>query len=321
MRVLIAHNGRDYDVDLVWSTLREAGHTVSLVPVDSSLPSTLTSTKPDIVFNLAEGFAGTHRRVFAPSCFDVSGVPFTGSDALTSAICHDKMSCKELLSLLKIPTPRAVLVDSLGALRSKQSLITFPCFVKPNNGTDGTGVAERSLCRNASDALLAVAELLEDGRGPVLVEDAITGREVSVVILGSWPDLTVLPPVQLDLSHLDGLEVYGEEARAALDGNPFTAAQLHPKVNNALLDFAQNAYAHLGCRDWGRVDFIVGTDQTPYLINIETIPSMAEMERVSAAAKLDGVSVPELVEFVLNTAITRSQVQQSADEDEVDGQE
>lgn len=317
MKVLIVHNERGNDYDLVWKALLEAGHTVSLVHADEKLALTLSDTQPDIVFNLATGLTGTHRRVFAPACFDLAGIPATGSDALTTAICHDKMSCKEVLSLLNIPTPRAVLVDSIGALRSKQQMISYPAFVKPNNGSDCRGIAERSLCRNASDTMLAVAELLGEEMGPVIVEDAIAGKEVSVVILGTWPDLTVLPPVELRLTPEDGFEVYGEEYREHIIDNPFSAAQLHPKVNNALLDFAQNAYAHLGCRDWARVDFIVGVDQTPYLINIETIPRLSDVERVVAAAKLDGVTMQELIQFVLNTAITRAEVVTESDvEDE-----
>jgi uncharacterized protein (DUF1778 family) len=44
---------------------------------------------------------------------------------------------------------------------------------------------------------------------------------------------------------------------------------------------------------------------------------LSDVERVVAAAKLDGVTMQELIQFVLNTAITRAEVVTESDvEDE-----
>ena len=55
-----------------------------------------------------------------------------------------------------------------------------------------------------------------------------------------------------------------------------------------------------GHKYWGRVDFIVDQHQSPYLLEINTVPGMTSHSLVPMAAKAVNLSFDELVLAILN---------------------
>lgn len=65
---------------------------------------------------------------------------------------------------------------------------------------------------------------------------------------------------------------------------------------------ALKAFQVLGCRGWGRVDVLVDSDGSPYLLEINTAPGMTDHSLVPMAARAAGIDFPDLCVKVLEMA-------------------
>ena len=91
-------------------------HSISLVEADEDAFEKVKSSRPDIVFNIAEGRFGVSREAQIAAMLEMLDIPYTGSDPLTLALCLDKSRAKEILSYYNIPTPKFTVISSLSVL-------------------------------------------------------------------------------------------------------------------------------------------------------------------------------------------------------------
>ncbi|HEY4671992.1 MAG TPA: hypothetical protein VIG78_08005, partial [Gemmatimonadaceae bacterium] len=116
-------------IDAVETALSLLGKVVRL-EAKEEFPERLRQTRPDIVFNIAEGFNGVNREAHVPAICEFYGIPYTGSDPFTLTLCLDKARTKETLTFHGIPTPKFVLVERLADLYRVAERLTLPLFVK-----------------------------------------------------------------------------------------------------------------------------------------------------------------------------------------------
>ena len=62
------------------------------------------------------------------------------------------------------------------------------------------------------------------------------------------------------------------------------------------------AFDLIGCKGWGRVDFIIGKNEEIFVIEINTIPGMTSHSLVPLSAKNSGISFEDLVITILETS-------------------
>jgi D-alanine-D-alanine ligase len=287
--------------------------------------SLLAETPPDLVFNMAWGVLGSYSRAYVPQVLDSIGIPYTGSDPLTSALCQDKISCKDVIKKLRISTPRGFLISSMADLNEAVRGLAMPVFVKPNN-YDGVGISEHNICRSGSDLILVAEELFEAGLGPLIVEDFIDGREISVSVIGTGPNAQVCPIVEVDFENAGGLEVFGAEMRQAIrngqiQGNLRCPAKLHNRHSSPIEQAALRLHQSLGCREWSQIDFRIGIDQVPYVIEVNTIPDLEPLgdspSRFLLAAEAAGIGFDHVVQMVLNMAVERAGIEPEIDPEQL----
>ena len=65
---------------------------------------------------------------------------------------------------------------------------------------------------------------------------------------------------------------------------------------------ALEAFRILGCRGWGRVDFLLDEVGAAYLLEVNTSPGMTDHSLVPMAARAAGISYEQLVLRVLEQA-------------------
>jgi D-alanine-D-alanine ligase len=117
-------------ISAVESALSRLGKVVRL-EAKEDFPERLRQTKPDIVFNIAEGFYGVNREAHVPAICEFYGIPYSGSDPFTLSLCLDKARTKESLSFHGIPTPRFAVVADIGELQGRTADLRLPLFEKP----------------------------------------------------------------------------------------------------------------------------------------------------------------------------------------------
>jgi len=126
----------------------------------ADFPQRLRETRPDIVFNMAEGLTGQNREAHVPAICEFYGIPYSGSDPLTLSLALNKARAKQMLQFYGIPTAPFALVESLAEAKAvkKAALLRYPLFAKPVQEGSSKGITERNYIRGG-DELLASALL------------------------------------------------------------------------------------------------------------------------------------------------------------------
>src|SRR3954453_8283441 len=157
-------------IDAVARALARHGQVIRLEATDD-FPQRLADERPDILFNIAEGLRGPNREAHVPAICEFYGVPYSGSDPFTLALCLDKARTKEILRANGVPTADWVLVRSaaeLDAVAAREW--SFPLFAKPVHEGSSKGITERNLAASADALYAIVGDLLERYQQPVIVE-------------------------------------------------------------------------------------------------------------------------------------------------------
>ena len=150
----------------------------------------LAGERWDLVFNIAEGLYGLARESQVPALLDAWRIPYTFSDPLVLALSLHKGMTKRVVRDAGVPTPDFRLVEEEADLDVVD--LPFPLFCKPVAEGSSKGVTPASRVAGP-DALRAVCrDLLARFRQPVLVEEYLPGRELTVGILGTGRNAVVV---------------------------------------------------------------------------------------------------------------------------------
>jgi D-alanine-D-alanine ligase len=219
--------------------------------------------------------------------------PYTGSGITASALAMDKVRSKQLFRLAGIPTPDYIVVNSPGDGKLAADELGFPLVIKPSDQGSSVGMTK------VFDAgeLSAAVELALSFGACGLAERCIVGTESTVVVLQGQ----ALPSIRIETPRV----FYDYRAKYESDNTEYHC----PGTDNADLerrfhDTANAAFVALGCRGWGRVDFMTGNDGVPQVLEVNTAPGMTSHSLVPIAAKVAGIDFEELCWRVLETSIS-----------------
>ena len=235
----------------------EERHEVLPIDAGGDVYAVLQQTRPDIVFNMAEGACGPGREGFIPSILEHLKIPYTASDPLTLNICLDKSRTKEILAYHGLPTARfRVVSDNNFSFNS----LHYPLMVKPLYEGSSIGIRNDSVVRTRQEMKERVVWLLGNYNEPALVEEFLPGREFTVAVLGNGNEARVLPIVEILFDSLpEGVNpIYSYEAKWIWDqsSNPLKIfecpARLDGELKTEIESSCLRAYAILRCRDWCR---------------------------------------------------------------------
>lgn len=277
--------------------LRELGHEVHGLDVDARFIDSLLAIGPGLVFVAMHGRGGEDGTL--QELLQTLSIPYTGSDALASALCMDKVLFKRLLRQSGVPTPdfhsfSETAFREMGAASTFPRLLEelgLPVVVKPVAQGSAIGIKFVESAEQFPSAILGAFGYGEK----VLVEQRIVGRELAVTVLDSAERdeaPVALPIVEL---HTPG-GFYSYEAHYTIGGVRLEVpAQLPDDLRRRVEDVALRSYALLGCRDFARVDMILDGAGVPQVLEINTIPGLTETGITPAAAEAAGIGFTELV--------------------------
>jgi len=303
----------------VESALSHLGKVVRL-EANEDFPERLRQARPDIVFNIAEGFHGVNREAHVPAICEFYGIPYSGSDPFTLTLCLDKARAKETLAFHGIPTPKFLLVEKLADLYRVAEKLKLPLFVKPVHEGSSKGITDSNLCRDRDQLFRQTEFLLENYRQPVLVEEFLPGKEFTCAVLGNGAEATVLPLVAMNFESLPegALPIYSFDAKFVWDRpeNPLDIFQCPARITRELQASIErvtlDAFRVLGCRDWARIDVRLDADGKPNVLEANPLPGIlpdpADNSCLPKAARAAGIGYEELIQNCLKYAAARQGV-------------
>jgi D-alanine-D-alanine ligase len=297
----------------------EERHEVFPIDAGKDAYAMLQKTRPDIVFNLAEGTIGPCREGFIPSILEHLKIPYTASDPLTLNTCLDKARTKEILAYYGLATSRFhVIYDR----NSSSNGLVYPLMVKPLHEGSSKGIRDNSLVNNKQEMAERIAWLLDLYNEPAIIEEFLPGREFTVAILGNGNEARVLPIVEIRFDSLPpGVNpIYSYEAKWIWDqsSNPLRifdcpavlTAELQADIESACLQ----AYNLLRCRDWCRIDVRLDAAGRPHILELNPLPGILPRPEDNScfpkAARAAGMPYNKLINTVLDIACKRCGLEQ-----------
>ena len=299
-------------------------HDVVLIEADEVAYEKLKASKPDIVFNIAEGLWGQSRESQIPAMLDMLRIPYTGSGPLALAICLDKARAKELLSYHCISTPLFSVISDLGfrisdlkSIIANRKSLPFPLIVKPLYEGSSKGIRNNSVVNGEDELKERVAWVIAEYRQPALIEEFLEGREFTVAMIGNSEDLKMLPVVEINYSSLPaGVNpIYSYEAKWIWDtpDNPLEIfqcpADIGSKLKKDIGDICSNAFRILDIKDWCRIDIRLDSKERPYILELNPLPGILPDPKSNScfpkAARAAGMDYHKLINAVLDAACKR----------------
>jgi len=222
---------------------------------------------------------------------ELMGIPYTGSGVMASALGMDKWRTKLLWRSIGLPVPEFAMLDTHSDFAAVEQRLGLPIFVKPDCEGSSIGISK---VKNAGELKLAYSVAAKHD-SLVLAERGILGGEYTVAILGD----EALPIIKIE----PATEFYDYEAKYLRDDTAYRCPCGLPEARERELRAqALEAFKVLGCRGWGRVDFLMDEQGNAYFLEVNTAPGMTDHSLVPMAARVAGISYEQLVVRVLALA-------------------
>jgi len=223
---------------------------------------------------------------------DLMGIPYTGSGVMASSVGMDKWRTKLLWRATGVVTPDFELVNEQSDFAAIEKKLGLPLFVKPANEGSSIGITK---VKKTGD--LRAAYLLAAKADPlVIAEKFVGGGEYTVGILGEMP----LPIVRIVPKN----EFYDYEAKYLRNDTEYLCpCGLSAAKEAQIQQEALQAFRTVGCKGWGRVDFLMDNAGNHYFLELNTSPGMTDHSLVPMAAKAAGISFDELVVRILSMTL------------------
>ena len=310
-----------YTIDQLKNALRDLNkYQATYLTSHDSLYNDLVRLKPkaDFVFNLCdEGYCNDPRKeLHVTALLEVLGFPYTGSGPQCLAFCYDKSLIRGVAQEMQVPVPYGVFIrpeDDIFELP-----FGFPVIAKPNFGDSSFGITQRSVANTMEELVNAVVEIREKFgyEKPILVEEFLTGKDLTVGMIGNLPEsYVILPIIEEDYSALppELPRICGYEAKWMPD-SPYwnlrsVRADLPEATEKFLIECCLKLFERLDCRDYCRFDWRLDSKGNPKLLEVNPNPGWCWDGHLAKMANLAGMSYSEMLRAIIHAAEERLGIQ------------
>ena len=260
----------------------------------------------DLVFNLAWGYRGRNREGLIPAILEGYGIPHTGTDSFGCSLCLDKIQAKLIATYLKIPTPDffCITEDTFNQYKDF-SPIPFPLVLKPSCEGTGMGVKLVSNHMEYIDTLNNLRKLYPDE--PILCEKYIKGDEVTVPILENEHGLYAVGVLSILDSQGQQIKLYDANIKTSHTYQK-QLSTLSDEINRKVEEYSCKIYSFLQGQGYGRADFRIASDGTPYFLEIAPLPLLAPYSSFNLCTSLKNISNEDVLQQIVQNACRKYRI-------------
>ncbi|ASG67245.1 D-alanine--D-alanine ligase [Francisella halioticida] len=265
------------------SLVRQDYDVVGLDVSSKELVSKLLELNPAKCFIALHGEDGENGRVSA--VLEILNIKNTSSDMKACVIAMDKMLSKRIFESYGISTPKARTLSNK-LIEAKD--LSFPVAVKPICG--GSSIA---ISKVKSVDQLQTAYDEASKYGEVMVEEWISGKEITVAIVGN----NVYSSVWIEPKN----EFYDYESKYCGESIYHCPSGLCEEKEIEVRQLAKKAYDLLDCKGHARVDFIYDQGEF-YIMEINSSPGMTSNSLSPKSAAVEGIDFDDFVKLIIEQA-------------------
>jgi len=278
--------GEDLDVVAIDITTEGREENISLI----------RSHNIDCAFLALHGRFGEDGKI--QDILDSMNIPYTASGPEASRLSMDKIASRQVLSLHNIAVPSYKVLDrgSYNPGRLKDFKLRYPLVVKPSSHGSSIGLS----IIDSEEALPQAIQLAFSFDDRVIIEEYISGREITVGILDNKP----LPVIEI----IPKNRFFDFEAKYRLGMTEYIVpARLEEKTAESAQSTSLKVHNLLGCYGCSRVDLILGEDSVIYVLELNSIPGFTPTSLLPKAAKVVGIEFSELCLKLIELAYEKAE--------------
>jgi len=279
----------------VYRSLVSLGLDVVKIDIGSDPIAVLQQNPIDIAYIALHGSLGENGVI--QSLLELLHIPYTGSRVLGSALGMDKNATKRVLRGCGLDVPLSLdgEPDVARMLKRVRHSLSYPVVFKANSEGSSVGV---EVCEN-EDVLRRVLEANITRYPDYFVEQYVRGREMTIGVLGQYPDYIFLPILELRPKKA----FYDFEAKYTTGMTEFI---LPAPMDDAVREHIHHQLVHamrvMKLKGPLRFDFMFTADNRAFFLEVNTSPGMTETSDIPAMAQAAGMSREELVLTILESA-------------------
>ncbi len=232
---------------------------------------------------------------------DCLSIPYTSCDAATSALTFNKRFTVAVAAFAGIPVAKSMVLikNTFTTAEEIKATLSFPVFVKPNNGGSSIGISKVNEPDGALDIAITKA-LKEDNQ--VLVEEFIKGREFTIGVFKTKGQIIALPITEI----LTNNNFFDYEAKYNGESEEITPANASETIAEKVRAMAKKVYTVFNCNGIVRIDFIYDEiTAQPYMLEINTVPGQTGASLVPQQVKVMGWSLMEFYSALLEECFNK----------------
>ena len=279
-----------------WTYTAPDGTKSELDRNDFTLPVAGRKIKLDYALIVIHGTPGEDGRL--QGYLDMMGIPYSSCGFVSSVLTFDKAACKRAVAGSGIHLAKEILLNKTSEIDPAAIVaeLGLPLFVKPNASGSSFGVTK---VKKQNELLPAITEAFKES-DQVLMEEFIEGREISCGVMIAGGKEYIFPITELVCQS----EFFDYKAKYQGFSNEITPADLPEAIRKEVNRLTLIAYKRLNCRGVVRSDFIV-KGETPYMIEINTIPGMSSHSIIPQQAAAMGMSLTELFNLSIDETLNK----------------
>jgi D-alanine-D-alanine ligase len=261
--------------------------------------------KDDIVFPMYYGINLPESKSLIPALCEGHGIRYVGADMYAQALCNDKTLAKAYAREFGILSASGVLLTEFKdqeRIKQRLRILTPPLIVKPNFGGGSTGISKDNVVYTHKEAFEYAVMLYNIHKIPMLVEEILSGYEVSYVLVGNKKRIILQDELQLVIN---GIDYFSEQIwsfdckRINNDDSIFVPSNLlsHEDKNKMLLLF--NSFEKM---EFMRIDGRV-KDGVFYLIELSPDCFLGEYCAVQTVFDIAGYNYTQMFKTLIENAL------------------
>lgn len=284
---------------IVGGYLEKMGFKVTLLPGTEEAVKKIQRNDADMVVNLVDSIRGREDLApVIPATLELLNIPYTGSGIMGQAINVNKFFTKTLLQQNGVPLPHFQVFTSSSDPIDYQ--LRFPLIAKLNEIHGSVAISEDSVVENERDLRKKVDSLINIYKQPVLVEEFIVGRELTVLIFEGL-NKKVYAGERIFLNGGKYKIVSFEAAWGKEDKYTYEKFQIDDNLKN----YVKKAFEVLKMDDYARFDIRMDEAGRYYFIDANSNPALGPKEAECAfgtVLSLYNVSFEDvMMRLVVNT--------------------
>ena len=240
----------------------------------------------DIIFPIIHGSYGEDGRL--QGLFDFLPIPYIGCNFFSSFLGFSKYTAKIYWEKANLPVVPYLTINEynynhdldryeksnnfIELVKKINRTLTYPIFIKPDCAGSSFGISKVTSSNDIYKAIVSAAKVSKR----ILIEQAITGREIEISIIGRDKDFFISAPGEI----ITNMQFYTFEAKYTSTSET-TKIQVPAILPQAVIseakELANLAFTSLFCKGFARIDmFYESKTNKLYLNEINTLPGFTE---------------------------------------------